>query len=76
MSISGKRGFRRLHKTGGCWFSSATWEWAHDLKDLEFDARCGHRWRDDAVTPMKPPGINGEDESTGTTDESSSMDAS
>ena len=76
VSISGKRGFRRLHRTGGCWFSSASWEWAADLKDLEFDARCGHCWKEDAVTPMKLPDINGEDESIGATDESSSTDAS
>ena len=69
VSVSKRRGFRRLHRRGGCWFAAELEEDVFDLGSAQFHARCGHCWRD----ALKPKMI-GDDESVDSDEVSSSTD--
>ena len=71
VSISLRRGFRRLHKTGGCWFTAESMEYVADLTATVYDAKCGHCWKD---REFKEPDVIGESSSVDTSDETSSSD--
>ena len=72
--FSMRKGFRRLHKTGGCWFTAEAREFVTDLAETTYDAKRGHCWRDTGSRDTKEPDLIGESSSVDTSNESSSTD--
>ena len=72
VSISRKRSFRRLHKHGGCWYTSALFENLRTVGPSDFDERCSRCFDKHATDHMKAPKITSESEEVSSQDVSSS----
>ena len=44
VSVSRRRGFRRLHRMGGCWYSASLVEYPRTEAEANFQARCDRCW--------------------------------
>ena len=69
ISVSKRRGFRRIHRRNGCGFKAECEEDVYDLTSSLFHARCGHCWRE-----LHMPEARGDDESVDSDDVSSSTE--
>ena len=74
ISISRRTGFRRLHRAGGCWYTSAQVERYSTLSGVLFHARCGRCWPDEEKESAVPDEVIVTDVSVDTEGESSSSD--
>ena len=69
VSVSKRRGFRRLHRRNGCGFTAECEEDVYDLTASLFRARCGHCWKE-----VHMPKVTGDDKSVASGEVSSSTE--
>ena len=53
LSISEKTGFKRLHRRGGCWYTSRVIEQVWDLSEVHYNAACERCWKPGVADPPK-----------------------
>ena len=69
ISVSKRRGFRRIHRRNGCGFTAECEEDVYGLTSSIFHARCGHCWREGHM-----PKVTGDDDSVESDEVSSSTE--
>ena len=75
VSLTRKKGFRRLHRAGGCHCVAVHFEEVHDLTNTVFNSKCGHCWRlgkREVATKISSRAAEDSDSSVSTSGESSS----
>ena len=74
VSVARKTGFRRLHRSGGCWYTAAIVEYPSCEEEAHYDKRCERCWGPPPGSTV-PAAIPLEsDASVDSSDESSSED--
>ena len=74
VSVARKTGFRRLHRSGGCWYTAALVEYPEDEASAQFDKRCERCWGPQPAVTDTGKGQIESDVSVSSEDESSSED--
>ena len=72
ISVSARSKFRRLHRTGGCWYTAGHMEYITHPKGHRYDASCDRCFPNAAADKLNFPEVAGASSSVDTSDESSS----